>query len=112
MLLRFLFGGAVVSAFASLGDVLEPKTFAGLFGAAPSVAIASLFLAVHQHGTTYGSHEGASMLLGAAAFFLYASVVSRVMLRAKWAALPVTALALLLWLATALGLWFATERLT
>jgi hypothetical protein len=39
---RFLVGGAVVSAFAMLGDVLRPKSFAGLFGAAPSVALATL----------------------------------------------------------------------
>lgn len=32
---RFLVGGVVVSAFAMLGDVLRPKSFAGLFGAAP-----------------------------------------------------------------------------
>jgi hypothetical protein len=30
---RFLVGGVVVSAFAVLGDVLRPKSFAGLFGA-------------------------------------------------------------------------------
>ena len=38
-IVRFLVGGAVVSAFAMLGDVLRPKCFAGLFGAAPSVAL-------------------------------------------------------------------------
>jgi hypothetical protein len=39
---RFLIGGFVVSAFALLGDLLRPKSFAGLFGAAPSVALATL----------------------------------------------------------------------
>jgi hypothetical protein len=28
---RFFLGGVVVSAFAMLGDVLRPKSFAGLF---------------------------------------------------------------------------------
>jgi hypothetical protein len=37
LLIRFFFGGAVVSAFATLGDVVKPKSFAGLFSAAPSV---------------------------------------------------------------------------
>jgi hypothetical protein len=32
--LRFFIGGFVVSFFALLGDVLHPKSFAGLFGAA------------------------------------------------------------------------------
>jgi hypothetical protein len=36
ILIRFLIGGAVVSVFAILGDLLKPKSFAGLFGAAPS----------------------------------------------------------------------------
>lgn len=40
--IRFLVGGAVVSAFAMLGDLLRPQSFAGLFGAAPSVALARL----------------------------------------------------------------------
>ncbi|MET4787932.1 hypothetical protein ABIF64_000110 [Bradyrhizobium japonicum] len=29
--IRFLVGGIVVSAFSMLGDVLKPKSFAGLF---------------------------------------------------------------------------------
>ena len=39
---RFLIGGLAVSSFAILGDLLRPKSFAGLFGAAPSVALATL----------------------------------------------------------------------
>ena len=42
ILIRFIIGGMIVSAFAIIGDVLKPKTFAGLFGAAPSVALATL----------------------------------------------------------------------
>ncbi len=37
ILYRFLIGGLVVSAFALIGDLLKPKSFAGLFGAAPSI---------------------------------------------------------------------------
>jgi hypothetical protein len=40
LLLRFAIGGIVVSAFATLGDVFKPKSFAGLFEAAPSLALA------------------------------------------------------------------------
>ena len=43
--IRFLVGGVVVSFFAMLGDVLNPKSFAGLFSAAPSVALATIALA-------------------------------------------------------------------
>ena len=41
-ILRFIVGGAIVSAFATLGDMLRPKSFAELLGAAPSVALATL----------------------------------------------------------------------
>lgn len=56
-IIRFLVGGAVVSVFAMLGDVLRPKSFAGLFGAAPSVALATLGIAIYQHGA--GVRRGA-----------------------------------------------------
>ena len=46
ILLRFLVGGIAVSAFAALGDALRPRTFAGLFGAAPSIALATILLAL------------------------------------------------------------------
>lgn len=52
--IRFLAGVVVVSAFAMLGDVLRPKSFAGLFGDAPSVALATLGIAIVQHGAAYG----------------------------------------------------------
>lgn len=40
----FLAGGLVVLAFAVMGDILLPKSFAGLFGAAPSVVLVTLGL--------------------------------------------------------------------
>lgn len=104
MFLRAVLGGVIVSTFALFGDVLKPKSFAGLFGAAPSVALATLALSVKLHGTAYGSIEGRSMILGAIAFFIYASLSSRLMMRQKWETLPVTALSLIVWLAAALGL--------
>ena len=97
-------GGAVISSFALLGDVLKPKSFAGLFGAAPSVALATLMITVNKHGAASGGIEGRAMILGAIAFFIYASVASRLMMRQKWAALPVTLLSLVVWLTVALGM--------
>jgi hypothetical protein len=41
LFIRFVVGGTVVSFFAVLGDLLKPKSFAGLLGAAPSVALAN-----------------------------------------------------------------------
>ena len=46
LVFRFVVGGAIVTLFAALGDVLKPKSFVGLFGAAPSVAMATLGLTI------------------------------------------------------------------
>ena len=72
---RFLVGGALVSAFAMLGDILRPKSFAGLFGAAPSVALA-----------------------------VYGVVVCHLLVRAQLRAAPATLLSLVVWLIVAFGL--------
>lgn len=42
LVFRFFVGGVVVSIFAILKDLLKPKSFAGLFGVAPSVALAMI----------------------------------------------------------------------
>jgi hypothetical protein len=110
IIVRAVLGGVVISAFAIMGDLLQPKSFAGLFGAAPSLALASLALTVIHRGSVYASVEARSMILGAVAFFIYASVVSRVMIRQKWAALPVASIFLVLWLVSALGLWYGLLR--
>ena len=96
LLVRFHIGGLVVSSFAVLGDMLKPKSFAGLFGAAPSVALASLGLAVMQHRTAYAGNEAKSMMLGSVAFIVYAAIVSRLPFRTKLPVLttPVGALAI------------------
>ncbi len=79
--LRFLIGGAVISAFALLGDVLRPKSFAGLFGAAPSIALATVGMTIAHHGKEYAATEARSMVLGAVAFCVYAYLVSQALVR-------------------------------
>lgn len=96
ILFRFVIGGAVVSFFAILGDVLKPKSFAGLLGAAPSVALATLSLTVSKDGKIYAQTESHSMILGGVAFFLYAWLVSWLLVRKKLPVLAVTALSLFL----------------
>jgi hypothetical protein len=95
----------VVSAFALLGDLFKPKSFAGLFGAAPSVALATLGLTVLSKGSVYASVEARSMMGGSIALSVYASVVSWVLMRYKMKALMVTLGAIPVWLGVAFGLW-------
>ena len=109
---RFLVGGAVVSAFAMLGDVLRPKSFAGLFGAAPSVALATLGIAVYQHGAAYAGSQGLSMMAGAIALGIYGIVVCHLLVRAELRALPATLLSLVVWLIAACGIWMLAGGLT
>src|SRR5436853_1786226 len=104
ILLRFLIGGAVVSAFALLGDLFKPKSFAGLFGAAPSVALATLGLTVATEGASYASIEARSMMAGAIAFFVYASVVSWLLMHHHVKALLLTTCLIPLWFVVAFGL--------
>jgi len=107
LLIRFAVGGAIVSFFAVLGDLLKPKSFAGIFGAAPSVALATIFLTVAEKGRQYMAIEARSMILGALAFLFYSCVVMRVLRSGRWSVLRVTASALLVWIVVALGLWRA-----
>jgi len=98
LLFRFLAGGALVASFAVLGDLFSPKSFAGLFAGAPSVALASLALTVGKDGSVYAGVEARSMVWGAAAFFVYAAALSIFLHRRK--ARPM--LAALAWL----PVWF------
>jgi hypothetical protein len=107
ILIRLIVGGVVVSVFALLGDLLKPKSFAGIFGAAPSVALATLALTVMKEGSEYASTEAKSMMIGAVGFFFYACLVSRLLLRWRLPVLPVTSLAMVLWFGCAFGLCFA-----
>ena len=103
-LLRFIVGGVVVSTFAMLGDVLRPKSFAGLFGAAPSVALATLGIAVYQHGAGYAALQTHSMMAGAIALGVYSVVVCHLLVRAGLRAASATLLSLVVWMVVAIGL--------
>jgi hypothetical protein len=106
IVIRFLIGGVVVCLFSIISDLFKPKTFAGLFAAAPSIALATLGLTVLKDGRQYAATEARSMILGAIALFFYASVVSYIMLRFRFSALPIALMALLMWLGAATGLWY------
>jgi hypothetical protein len=106
LLIRFVVGGIVVSLFAVLGDVLRPKSFAGLFGAAPSIALATIGLTILQDGKAYAAFECRSMMLGAVAFFVYALLVGWVLRRYKPHALFASLALIPTWFAISLGLWF------
>ena len=110
LLVRALIGGIAVAAFAPLGDLFKPKRFAGLFGAAPSVALASLALSAGKKGNEHAATEARSMMIGAIAFLVYACGVSWLMLRYKPSAMWLTLAMLPAWLGISLGVWFVWLR--
>ena len=101
---RFLVGGIVVSAFSMLGDFLRPKSFAGLFGAAPSLALATLGITVYRHGPEYAAQQSWAMTAGAIALAVYSVAVCQLLIRTRLRAAPATLLSLVVWLFVAFGL--------
>jgi uncharacterized membrane protein (GlpM family) len=110
LIFRFVVGGLIVSLFAALGDVLKPKSFAGLFGAAPSVALATLGLTIATDGKLYAATEARSMIVGAFAFCAYAAFCSRLMMRNRMHSTLAGTAALALWVICALGVWAIVLR--
>lgn len=105
IVLRFMIGGVVVSLFAVIGDVLKPESFAGIFGTAPSVALATLALTFATHPPSYVAFEGRSMLVGAVGMLAYCLVVGALFMRAGRHAVLEATVPWILWLIGAFGLW-------
>ena len=109
-LIRFFVGGLIVSAFAALGDALRPKSFAGLFGAAPSVALATLGLTVIADGRPFAAVEAGSMIAGAVAMIIYAWLTMQLIVKRRWGATAASIGSLLAWFLCAVGIWFLVLR--
>jgi len=109
-IIRFAVGGALVCVFAAMGDVLRPKSFAGIFCAAPSVALATLSLTIAAQGKSYASVEARSMIIGAFAMLIYSCLCVRLMGKYRIHAFRATSAALGLWLACAFGIWALALR--
>ena len=103
-LLRFIAGGIAVSAFAAFGDAVRPKSFAGLFGAAPSVALATILITLSQKGAPFAAVEGRSMIVGALALAAYSWTVCVLLKRFMMPSWAATSAAFLIWFAAAFGL--------
>lgn len=110
LIYRFFVGGFIVSIFALIGDVLRPKSFAGLFGAAPSVALATLSLTIMTSGRGFAATEARSMIAGAVGFLVYAALCVRLMKKHNVPVTKVTIGGLVVWVAVAMGIWLLLLR--
>ena len=104
LVIRFLVGGLGVSLFATLGDVLRPRSFAGLFGAAPSIALATVSLTIHKEGKLFAALEARTMILGAIAFLAYAALASLILRRRRLGSLATALVLMPAWFGVAFGL--------
>lgn len=105
LVIRFVAGGALVALFSVIGDIFTPKSFAGLFAAAPSVALATMLLTLHKQGSATVSVEARSMIVGAIAFTAYAWTVAWVLRRRGHRPTTVAVATLALWGAVAAAGW-------
>lgn len=96
---KAVIGGVFVLAFAALAQVLAPKRFAGVFSAAPSVALGGLLVTAAFSGVSDVARSAQGMAVGAVAFAVYC--VAAVPLLRRWGAWRGSATALLAWAATA-----------
>jgi uncharacterized protein DUF3147 len=110
--LRFLAGGIAVSAFAALSDTLRPKSFAGLFGAAPSIALATLLITLSRKGAPFAAVEGRSMIVGAFALAAYSWVVCVLLKKFLLSSRTATMATLIVWFVVAFGVSAALFQLS
>jgi hypothetical protein len=103
--IRFVVGGVIVSLFAAIADTLKPKSFAGLFGAAPSVALATLGLTVATEGSSYASVEARSMIAGALGMIVYAWLTMQLITKRNWGATAASICSLGIWFLCVMGIW-------
>jgi hypothetical protein len=104
-----LLGGLLVSGFALLGQVLRPKWFAGLFGAAPSIALASLIVTFLDRGHHDASLAAFGMVFGALGFVGFGLASRPLLLR--WHAVLASTAGCLVWVGIAFATYgLATQR--
>src|SRR5947208_16838950 len=106
--LKALVGGLAVVGFSLIGQAGHPKRFAGLFSAAPSVALASLAMTVVAKGAGATLPYAQGMLIGSAGMIAYC-LVSLVLINRLHALLGSIA-SWLAWLAVAGGLYLLLGR--
>ncbi|HEX6509611.1 MAG TPA: hypothetical protein VF221_18435 [Chloroflexota bacterium] len=95
----------MVSAFAAIGEMLNPKSLADIFGAAPGISLATLSLSFALHGPSYVGLEARSMLVGALAMCIYSVLSGWLVLRSNLPSIVVTLGSWVVWLAIGLGGW-------
>jgi hypothetical protein len=106
--IKGLVGGTMVVLFSLAGEAVRPRGLAGIFAAAPSVAIASLAVTVVATGVIAAFNESLGMLAGAAGMVIFCLLGTEAVKR--FGALKGSIASTAAWFATALGLWALVLR--
>jgi len=106
--IRAVLGGLNVCLFAAVAEMVQPKKFAGIFAAAPSVAIAALALTAITKGPARMRADGLGMVAGGVGMVAYTLGV--VFILPRMPALPGALVTLLAWGAAAGGAYLLFLR--
>ncbi|MBB4792868.1 DUF3147 family protein [Streptomyces nodosus] len=105
IVLKAFIGGLFVVVFALVAETVQPKRLAGVFAAAPSVALGGLILTVVFKGNQDAAAAARGMVAGAPAFTAYCLV--DVPALGRFGAMRGSVAALVVWFAAAAALAFA-----
>ncbi|WP_269856910.1 DUF3147 family protein [Streptomyces sp. RPT161] len=106
--LKAVIGGLFVVCFALVAEAVQPKRLAGIFAAAPSVALGSLIVTVAFKGHHDAAIAARAMGIGAVAFTAYCLV--SVPALGRLGALRGSATALVAWIAVATAIALVVVR--
>ncbi len=94
-LARFVAGGLLVCLFAFISEICNPKHFAGIFSAAPSVLLAGILITLFAKGAAPAVLTAEGAIAGAVGMIGYCLVATPAIQRYK--TLPGSVLSLIGW---------------
>ncbi|SRR5579883_2956635 len=100
---KFFAGGLLVCLFALISQACQPKQFAGLFSAAPSVLLATLILTLLIKGADTAKLDVEGAIAGAVGLTFYALTASKI-IKVNGALLG-SLISLLIWLAVSFAVF-------
>jgi uncharacterized membrane protein (GlpM family) len=103
LLVKALASGVLVVVFSLIAEAVRPRSFSGLFGAAPSIAIVSLLITETSKGAHAARQQSFAMMFGALALAVYCVVATDTI--ARLGAMRGSILAFGAWLAVAGASW-------
>jgi hypothetical protein len=106
--LKGVIAGVIVCLVALLSEVVRPPALAGIFSAAPSVALAGLAVTVISAGAVAAWNQSLGMIAGSVALVVYCLV--GIEATRRFGALKGAVTSSAVWFATALSLWAVVLR--